>query len=147
MVVGELIGLELDRCWPPWGCFEGGLSEAEVGASKRAGWAEDEKVRRRYGIDCSVRPQLLEESRRHIVLTGSLAFLSLSMQYCMIGTLKLELLVTLDTLLMPMFKRRLVAHCVYYSLLSKLGILIGKSIGTAGDVEYVFTLVTHGLLI
>ena len=42
-------------------------------------------------------------------------------------------------------KRRLVAHWVYYSLLSKLGILIGESIGTAGDIEHVFTLVTAGL--
>ena len=56
VAVGEIIGLELDRCWPPWGCFEGGLSEAEVGASECAGWvawADDEKVRRRYAIDCS----------------------------------------------------------------------------------------------
>ena len=49
--VGEIIGLELDRCWPPWGYCEGGLSEPEVGVSERGGWARRGRMMRRLGED------------------------------------------------------------------------------------------------
>ena len=51
-------------------------------------WADDEKVRRRYGIDCSVRPRLLEESHDTLRFGFSLSF---TMQYSMIGRWKRSL--------------------------------------------------------